>query len=66
MRVKKRGSRNESLYMNMEERAALCVSDSITKGCYLRGPHLTLDFVLLKEGDDDCFFPFIPPPLLHS
>lgn len=61
---KKRGSRNELLYMNMEERAALC--DSKTKGCYLHGPHLTLDFVLLREGDDDCFFPFIPPPLPHS
>lgn len=56
--------------MNMEERAALCVSDSSTKRRYLHGPHLTLDFVLLREGDDDRFFPFLPPfispPLLHS
>lgn len=66
MRVKKRGSRNELLDMNMEERAVLCVSDSKTKGCYLHGPQLTLDFVLVREGDDDCFFPFILPPLPHS
>lgn len=69
MRVKK-GSRNELLYMNMEERAVLCVSDSKTKGCYLHGPHLALDFGLLREGDDDSFFPFlplfIPPPFPHS
>lgn len=67
---KKRGSRNESLYMIMEERAVLCVSDSKTKGCYLHDPHLSLDFVLLREGDDDYFFPFLPlfilPPLPHS
>lgn len=66
----KKGSKNELLYMIMEERAALCVSGSKTKRRYLRDPHLTLDFVLLREGDDDCFSPFLPlfvlPPLPHS
>lgn len=47
--------------MNMEERAILCVTDSNTKRRYLHGPQLTLDFVLLKERDDDCFF----PPSVH-
>lgn len=65
----KKGSRNELLYMNMED-GVLCVSDSKITGCYLHGPHLTLDFILLREGGDDCFFPFlplfIPPPLPHS
>lgn len=69
MRLKK-GSKNELPYMIMEERAALCVSDGKTKRCYLHDPHLTLDYVLLREGDDDCFFPFLPlfilPPLPHS
>lgn len=65
MRVKK-GSRNELLYMNMEARAVLCDSHSKTKGCYLHGARLTLDFILLREGDVDRFFPFIPPALPHS
>lgn len=46
--------------MNMEERATLYVSDSETKGCYLHGPHLTLDFAHLREGDGDSFLPFLP------
>lgn len=58
LRRLKKGSRNESLVVIMEERASLGVSDSRTKGCYLHDPRLTLDSVLLREGDDDCFFPF--------
>lgn len=63
-------SGRELLYMNMEETAVLSVYESKTKGCYLHGIHLTSDFVLLREGDGDCFFPLlplvIPPPLPHS
>lgn len=64
-RVKK-GSRNELLYMNMEERAVLCVSDRKTKGCYLHGAHLTLDFELVRGGDDDFFSPCTSPSLLTA
>lgn len=58
MRVK-RGSWNELLYMNMEQRPVL-------KGCYLHGRYPTLDFVLHREEEDDCLFPFILTPLPHS
>lgn len=56
-------SRNElsCLYLNMREKAELCVSDCETKGCYLHEAGLTLDFELPRRGDDGCF---LPPP--HS
>lgn len=43
-------SRNEllCLYLNMKERGLLCLSDSKTKGCYLHGACLTLDY---SEGE---------------
>lgn len=52
--------------MNMEEKDVLCK----TKGRSLSNSHLSLDFVLLREEEDDDFFPFLPPfilpPLPHS
>lgn len=43
---------------------------SKTKGWSLSSCHLPLDFVLLREEEDDNFFPFLPlfilPHLPHS
>lgn len=56
-----KGWRNELLYMNMEERAVLSVSDH-----YLHVAHLNLDFELLRGRGDACFSPCTSPSLLTA